>query len=83
MEVPDFFEQMESSRRGATPWPWPCSMADDEVSFWQSVWSERGLTGGAYISSTITLQFEGGSIEVDLNSVKFGKEAADAPQNAD
>lgn len=72
MEIAEFFKTMESEYRSAAPWPWPCSMTEEELNFWQSVWPEHAFTQGAYIGGTAALRFEGGAIEVDLGSVTYG-----------
>jgi hypothetical protein len=75
-----YSQKMEGEYRSATPWQWPCSMTDEELGFWQSVWPEHEFTAGAYIGGRATLSFDGGAIDVDLNSAKYGEEVPDSAE---
>lgn len=63
MDVAEFFGQMESEFRSATPWPWPRTMTEDQLD-WFRCWGGFWPMHGVYLSDGVRVT--GTGIDVDV-----------------
>lgn len=78
MEIAEYFKQLESEYRSATPWQWPRSMTDEELDVWRDAWPSCELTSGAYIGNEAVIRATYPGV-VKVFTIDFGSMRFEAP----